>query len=76
MMKKASILAILFLLVTISACNGKDEISHDWKESEIFESGTYKMIGIEGRVGFIYDKDMMPLVEGKGNKFMWHLWGD
>lgn len=34
------------------------------------------MIGIEGRVGFIYDKDRMPLVKGKVNKFMWHLWGN
>lgn len=75
-MKKAIVFVVLLFLATISACNNQNEISHDWKESKIFESGNYKMIGTEGRVGFIYDKENLPLVEGQANKFMWHFWGD
>ncbi|MBK3495004.1 DUF4871 domain-containing protein [Viridibacillus sp. YIM B01967] len=74
MIKKAWILMIL-LLVPVSACTDKDEKLHDWKESEIFKAGDYEMIGIEERVGFIYDKDT-PIVEGQVGKFMWDFWGE
>ncbi|OIK14279.1 DUF4871 domain-containing protein [Bacillus sp. MUM 13] len=44
----------------------------DWEVSETFEAGNYTMRGIPNKVGFID----APLIENKGNKYMWHFWGE
>ncbi len=75
--KKVSTFVALFLLIiALFSCSNKNETSQQWKESNIFETGNYKMIGIKGRVGFIYDKKNMPIVDGQQNKYMWDLWGE
>jgi len=53
-------------------------IGNDGKEHR------YVLAGEEGKVGFIVgpyvnekgeELDQMPIVAGKGNKYMWHFWG-
>ncbi|MFZ4452549.1 hypothetical protein ACOYZY_12150 [Salibacterium aidingense] len=44
--------------------------------SATFESGGYTMIGEEGTVGMIYDKNTSPFRAGVENKYMWHFWGE
>ncbi|MDN7240637.1 hypothetical protein QWY14_02495 [Planococcus sp. N028] len=47
-----------------------------WQESPLFDSGSYTMIGEEGRVGFIYDdSEVTRFYEDKKQKYMWHFWG-
>ncbi|MBD3107714.1 hypothetical protein IEO70_04980 [Bacillus sp. AGMB 02131] len=67
-MKK--IIFVIFLLITLIACT-----QETWKESEIFESGGYEMIGEEGKIGFIYDSEVTKFYPDKEQKYMWHLWG-
>lgn len=71
--------AILFSLVIV-ACNDERSMEEytqrDWHESPLFESGDYKMIGEEGRIGFIYDDcEVVRFYPEKENKYMWHFWG-
>ena len=48
-----------------------------WKESPLFESGSYTMIGEERRLGFIYDdSEHLRFYPNKVQKYMWHFWGD
>ena len=76
MYKKITMFAIIFCAIILAACTEKTEKLHDWQESEFFKSGVYTMIGVEGRVGFIYDKETLPFTKGEPNKYMWHFWGD
>lgn len=47
-----------------------------WEESPLFESGSYTIIGEEGRAGFIYDNsEVFRFYPNKINKYMWHFWG-
>ncbi|MYL64479.1 hypothetical protein GLW07_14065 [Bacillus hwajinpoensis] len=70
------------LLVILVGCSDNEEagakqVVHkdpDLKVSDTFTSGSYKMIGDEGRLGFIYDEATI-LKAGKPNKYMWHFWG-
>ncbi|MEK0314236.1 DUF4871 domain-containing protein [Cohnella sp. 56] len=43
-----------------------------WDITPEFRSGAYMMRGIESEVGFID----AGFVAGKGQKYMWHFWGD
>lgn len=43
-----------------------------WAESPTFASGAYMLRGVEGRVGIIDP----GFIAGKGNKAMWHFWGN
>lgn len=48
----------------------------EWQPSPIFQVGNYPMIGIENRVGFIYDDEVTRFYPNKKNKYMWHFWGE
>lgn len=66
---------LLFILLIATACT--PEPKHDWEESEIFYSGSYSMIGVEDRLGFIYaDEEVTKFYPGKVQKYMWHFWGE
>jgi len=68
-MKKIFLAAMFIFLLT--ACN-KD----NWKESSLFESGSYTMIGEKDKIGFIYDNSEVDrFYPNKENKYMWHIWG-
>ncbi|MFC4408955.1 hypothetical protein ACFOZY_00755 [Chungangia koreensis] len=83
MFKKGLILifTVIYSLV-IAGCNDeeaiKEEVIQDnWKESPLFESGSYTMIGEEGRVGFIYEgSEVDKFYPNKTQKYMWHFWGN
>ncbi|PFG12399.1 hypothetical protein [Bacillus sp. es.036] len=70
------------LLVILVGCSDKEEarakqVVHkdpDLKVSDTFTSGSYKMIGDEGRLGFIYG-EAATFIVGQPNKYMWHFWG-
>ncbi|EIT86046.1 hypothetical protein A374_06991 [Fictibacillus macauensis ZFHKF-1] len=67
-MKK--IVVALFILF-LTACS-QDE----WKESSLFESGSYTMIGEKEKIGFIYDdSENVRFYPNEEQKYMWHLWG-
>jgi hypothetical protein len=73
-MNKISIRSLLLILafVVLTGCTGEK-----WEESSIFESGNYQMIGVEDKLGFIYDdSEVTRFYPEKENKYMWHLWGD
>lgn len=49
----------------------------NWEESPLFETGSYTMIGEEGRLGFIYDdSEVTRFYPNKVQKYMWHFWGE
>jgi hypothetical protein len=49
----------------------------NWKESPLFKSGNYTLIGEEGRLGFIYDdSEVSRFYPDKVQMYMWHFWGD
>ena len=79
MFKKYGILIIsCIILFVISGCNNMvEEKEEKWKQSPLFESGSYTMIGEEGRLGFIYDdSEVLKFYPNKTQKYMWHIWGD
>jgi hypothetical protein len=47
-------LLVVFGFILIG-CSNETEIN--WKESALFESGGYSMIGDKGQIGFIYDDE-------------------
>ncbi|TMU87067.1 hypothetical protein FGG79_02710 [Bacillus sp. BHET2] len=72
---KKSLLLLLISFILLLAVTGCSE--EKWNQSNLFESGPYKMIGVEDRLGFIYDdSEAVRFYPGKVNKYMWHLWGD
>ncbi|MGM0847238.1 MAG: DUF4871 domain-containing protein [Bacillota bacterium] len=65
-------LFLVLALVFLAGCTNEK-----WEESSIFESGNYKMIGVEDKLGFIYDdSEAIRFYPDKENKYMWHLWGN
>lgn len=76
---KITHLIALFLFVVMGSiligCSNETETK--WKESALFESGGYTMIGEAGKIGFIYDdNEVTRFYPNKEQKYMWHLWGD
>ncbi|MBK3495258.1 hypothetical protein JFL43_10420 [Viridibacillus sp. YIM B01967] len=73
MLKKCLILIFTIITsFTVIGCNQEE----GWKESPLFESGNYTMIGEEGRLGFIYDdSEVIKFYPDKVHKYMWHFWG-
>ncbi|MGF9975807.1 hypothetical protein ABE042_02140 [Viridibacillus arvi] len=73
MLKKSLIMIfVIFTILTIIGCNKKDV----WKESSLFESGEYTMIGEKEKLGFIYDdSEVVKFYPDKIQKYMWHFWG-
>jgi hypothetical protein len=43
-----------------------------WAISPLFKTGVYQVRGIEKNIAFIDT----GFIAGKGNKYMWHFWGD
>ena len=74
--KKLILICTVILLLVIASCNDeepiKDEvIQHNWNESHLFKSGSYTMIGEEGRLGFIYDdSEVVKFYPNKTQKYM------
>lgn len=67
---------IFLLFFTASGAQSKTE-ENKWKESSLFNSGSYTMIGEEGKLGFIYnDSEADKFYPNKTNKYMWHFWGE
>ncbi|MCA0989658.1 DUF4871 domain-containing protein [Pseudalkalibacillus hwajinpoensis] len=70
------------LLIILAGCHAKEEAGAQQvvqKESELevsdtFTSGSYTLIGEEGRLGFIYG-EAATFKAGQPNKYMWHFWG-
>lgn len=52
--------------------NDPKKAQADWTVSPTFEADGYTLRGLIGSIGFID----VPFVAGKGNKYMWYLWGD
>ncbi|KAB2336342.1 DUF4871 domain-containing protein [Cytobacillus depressus] len=63
----------------------------DWEVSPTFNipvtfgdgiKGEYVLVGEEGRIGFLVGSgkegvaEAQPIIAGKGNKYMWHFWGE
>lgn len=72
MIKNKVFILILFCLIALAACT-----EEKWKESSLFYSGSYQMIGTEKKLGFIYDDTKATrFYPGKENKYMWHVWGE
>lgn len=82
MFKKIILVCAVILSLIIAGCNNEEPIKeeviqHDWNESPLFDSGSYTMIGEEGRLGFIYDdSEGVRFFPNKAQKYMWHFWGD
>ncbi|WP_421377944.1 DUF4871 domain-containing protein [Bacillus salacetis] len=73
-MKKTSVHSLLLVLALVFMTGCATE---KWEESGIFESGNFKMIGVEDKLGFIYDgSEVTRFYPAKENKYMWHLWGN
>lgn len=80
--KKLILIFAVFLVLIIAGCNDEEPIKeeviqHKWNESPLFKSGSYTMIGEEGRLGFIYDdSEVVRFYPNKTQKYMWHFWGN
>ncbi|MCM3708217.1 MULTISPECIES: DUF4871 domain-containing protein [Cytobacillus] len=79
------IISIIISFTTVgcsNVANNNDDINSEnehqvVKESPLFESGGYTLIGEEGRLGFIYDdSESLRFYPNKTQKYMWHFWGD
>ncbi|MFC7063409.1 hypothetical protein [Halobacillus seohaensis] len=63
---------LVVLAVFLVGCS-----EEEWKESELFESGSFTMLGEEGQLGFIYDgEEVTKFYPDKEQKYMWHFWGN
>lgn len=73
------LLLIAMLAVLLIGCNNsKGELrKEEWVQSSLFESGSFSMIGVKNKIGFIYeDKDELRFYPNKAQKYMWHVWLD
>ncbi|WP_254434155.1 DUF4871 domain-containing protein [Halobacillus sp. Marseille-Q1614] len=71
-----SYVRLLFLILALSTVLLTGCFGEKWLESDIFESGSYKMLGEEGQLGFIYDGgEVTRFYPDKKQKYMWHFWG-
>lgn len=75
----AAAVLLLFVIVIVYVNTSKtQEKIKGWEQSPLFTAGIYKMIGEEGRIGFIYDDtktEPTRFYPNKPNKYMWHFWG-
>jgi hypothetical protein len=71
---KNFILIIISFAVLVGCTQNTDtsQKEDNWEVSPFFHVGIYKMIGLEGKLGFIY----VPFKANKGQKYMWHFWGE
>ncbi|MGG0655358.1 hypothetical protein [Rummeliibacillus pycnus] len=88
----ALLLVVLLVGCSEQTTQGKGEVhSTKWEVSPTFDipvnfgdgkKGKYVLIGKEGRMGFLIGSGsgdhvaIDPIIEGKGNKYMWHFWGN
>lgn len=73
-----TLVCCFIFLLFFTACGAQSKTEEDkWKESSLFNSGSYTMIGEEGKLGFIYnDSEVDKFYPNKTNKYMWHFWGE
>jgi hypothetical protein len=72
------VVIVMLLLLSLAGCVTEKPApeNKEWKVSPLFRSGTYTMIGQEGRLGFIYDDgEVDRFYPNKKQKYMWHFWG-
>jgi len=81
--KSTSLTVFLVIFLFLGGCMEKTEETiainepTNWKESSLFESESFTMIGEEGRMGFIYDdSEVTRFYPNKTQKYMWHFWGE
>lgn len=72
---------LTFILLLLSACSSSEtqesKQQRKWKQSSLFSSGSYTMIGEENKLGFIYDdSEVVRFYPYKNQKYMWHFWGN
>jgi len=74
-----SVVIVMLVLLSLIGCVSEKKPTpenKEWKVSPLFQSGTYTMIGQEGRLGFIYDdSEVDRFYPNKKQKYMWHFWG-
>lgn len=71
------LLLFVFVIAYINTAKTQEQIK-GWGQCPIFTVGIYKIIGKEGRIGFIYDDietEPTRFRPNKPNKCMWHFWG-
>lgn len=83
MFKRCFIFFVVIIAIVTAGCSQKESVESksvkvkDWKESSVFKSNGYPMIGEEERVGFIYnDSEVTKFYPHQEKKYMWHFWGD
>lgn len=76
-MKKAMLILMLGVLLAGCSDDTNQTVKEEkWKESSLFKSGDYTMMGEKGRLGFIYDdSEVLRFYPNKTQKYMWHFWG-
>ncbi|WP_035179352.1 hypothetical protein [Alkalihalobacterium bogoriense] len=77
--KYSFFISILFVILVVCGCAATEETVEEKvseRESQKFESNSYSMIGVENKIGFIYDEYSTPFIVDEGQKYMWHFWGD
>lgn len=80
--KKIILICAMLLSLAIAGCKNEESIKeevneHNWNESSLFKTGSYTMIGEEGRLGFVYDDtEVVRFYPNKTQKYMWHFWGN
>jgi hypothetical protein len=68
-MKKALLMSSILFLIACQQPESRED--SEGKKTEKFEAGSYTMLGIENKVGFIF----APFIAGEDQKYMWHFWG-
>lgn len=76
MLRRVTFLFLAVIFILVGCADGENEIVVDkWKQSPLFESGGYSMIGVKDKIGFIYDNsELIRFYPNKENKYMWHIW--
>jgi hypothetical protein len=72
------VVIIIIFLLSLTGCIAEkpDPEKTEWKVSPLFKSGSYTMIGVEGKLGFLYnDTEVDRFYPHKKQRYMWHLWG-
>ncbi|RED55087.1 DUF4871 domain-containing protein [Cohnella lupini] len=72
------LLSVILIMLSLSGCAKDKPVleNKDWKASSLFKSGSYTLIGEEGKIGFIYDDgEVSRFYPNKKQKYMWHFWG-
>ena len=72
MLRRVTFLFLAVIFILVGCADGENEIVVDkWKQSPLFESGGYSMIGVKDKIGFIYDNsELIRFYPNKENKYI------